>query len=539
MLFLILLFYSEALAQQEDTLSKIDEIEIITKYKPILVETEKIYVLPEISNNPIDLPVMQYDLPDLLPTIGNNYSPIRPVSLKKEKPPILFGNFAKLGFGNYSSPYAQLYLHSLESRKYSYGINLLHHSAKGPKSGELKNVQVSQNDFNLFGERFLRKGVLSANFNYNRQGFTRYGYPTDAADLGMKELSNVFHLGSGNIFFSSIDERKKNGFLLGTSFSSFGNDVCSELDFMIDGGVKWSGRNFQFDWNSKVDLTNFSKDTQTFNRTFVHTFPKISFRKKYFEIALGARATLLSGDDSLAENLYITPYAFSKYKIAPELFIFGELDGGLVKNSFQNLARTNPFINNHFTLTNTFNAFHLKVGASGNLHNFSYSGNLFLGLQNNRVMFATDSSKFRAFDVLYDNLTQSGFQAQMGYTFNQKGFVNAKLTLTDYKTEKYTAAFHLPNTQFEMQARYYWNEKFIVKSNGLFLSERLNRNEKDRQKTNQIPAFFDLSFGLEYLHKKTLTFFLEANNVLNKKYQFWANHPRFGLNVLGGVSLSI
>ena len=113
------------------------------------------------------------------------------------------------------------------------------------------------------------------------------------------------------------------------------------------------------------------------------------------------------------------------------------------------------------------------------------------------------------------------------------------MSLNDFKLEKYADAFHLPNTEFELHGRYIWNKKMILKADGLFWGERTNSNSSDLDKINILPAFFDLSIGLEYLHKKTLAFFLEGNNILNNKYQFWANHPRFGINVMGGVSLSI
>ena len=538
--YLVLLLPNLANSQVVDTLSEIDEIEIITKYKPILVEADKIKILPELSSEKIDLPTLEYNLPDILPKIRNNYRPIKPVSLKKEKQDPLYGNYAKLGFGNYRSPFAEFHLHNLEDNKYSYGLGLLHHSARGGNTGVLKNARYSNNNFNIYGEKFTRKGVLNTKFNYERKGITRYGYQMDSSELNIEDLKRTFNLSELQVGYSSISEKNKNGFVLSSALSSFGNDSASEFDLALDGGIKWSGRNLRFDWLSQLDITQYSKDTFSLNRLFVHTFPKITFKKKLLTLSLGAKVCIPTGDDTTSENLYVNPYAFVDYQLAPDiLHIFGEIDGGLIKNDFEGLAKINPFLNQNFSLKNTFNAFDFRAGAKGSLNNFSYSGNLYVNVQNNRVLFISDSTAFRGFDVLYDDITQSGFVAQIGYTFRQKGFVNAQLSLNDFKLEKYADAFHLPNTEFELHGRYIWNKKMILKADGLFWGERTNSNSSDLDKINILPAFFDLSIGLEYLHKKTLAFFLEGNNILNNKYQFWANHPRFGINVMGGVSISI
>ena len=101
----------------------------------------------------------------------------------------------------------------------------------------------------------------------------------DSSELNIEDLKRTFNLSELQVGYSSISEKNKNGFVLSSALSSFGNDSASEFDLALDGGIKWSGRNLRFDWLSQLDITQYSKDTFSLNRLFVHTFPKITFKK--------------------------------------------------------------------------------------------------------------------------------------------------------------------------------------------------------------------------------------------------------------------
>jgi hypothetical protein len=49
----------------------------------------------------------------------------------------------------------------------------------------------------------------------------------------------------------------------------------------------------------------------------------------------------------------------------------------------------------------------------------------------------------------------------------------------------------------------------------------------------------DLSAGLEYRINKQFSIWLDANNILNDKYERWKLYPVYGLNVLGGIIINL
>ena len=55
--------------------------------------------------------------------------------------------------------------------------------------------------------------------------------------------------------------------------------------------------------------------------------------------------------------------------------------------------------------------------------------------------------------------------------------------------------------------------------------------------SNSIDAFYDISVGLDYRFKNKLSAFVQANNLLNNRYQRWYNYPVYGFNIIGGITM--
>ncbi|MCY1375462.1 hypothetical protein D9M69_628780 [compost metagenome] len=51
----------------------------------------------------------------------------------------------------------------------------------------------------------------------------------------------------------------------------------------------------------------------------------------------------------------------------------------------------------------------------------------------------------------------------------------------------------------------------------------------------KLPMIVDINAMASYDVIPRLTLFLQADNILNQKYQLWNQYPVYGINILGGI----
>jgi len=51
----------------------------------------------------------------------------------------------------------------------------------------------------------------------------------------------------------------------------------------------------------------------------------------------------------------------------------------------------------------------------------------------------------------------------------------------------------------------------------------------------KLKGFVDLNLGLDYYHTENLSGFIKFNNILNNKYQYFYQHPAYGIEIMIGV----
>src|SRR6185369_9540363 len=78
---------------------------------------------------------------------------ITPASMKGEPLTRLYNSHVRFGFGNYSTPYADIFVNNLRSKKYSVGARLTHFSSAG-KISDYGNTGFSDNNATVYGKYF-------------------------------------------------------------------------------------------------------------------------------------------------------------------------------------------------------------------------------------------------------------------------------------------------------------------------------------------------------------------------------------------------
>src|SRR4051812_22228607 len=111
---------------------------------------------------------------------------IRAAKISSEPLTKLYRTYARIGVGNYSTFMGELSVGSLRSKTGAWGIHANHFSAgSGPKNVAGKNSGFAQEDFNIYGKRFLKHHILYGGFDYNRHLVYNYGSVADANEFNM------------------------------------------------------------------------------------------------------------------------------------------------------------------------------------------------------------------------------------------------------------------------------------------------------------------------------------------------------------------
>ena len=186
-MFLLLLlcikpYKSNAQTGTYDTITDKYILVVDGKYKPTLSESDKINDNPTITDSTKKIPVKSYGIDSKKINTGFDVEPIPAAQMVNEPLTKLYNALAKIGFGNYTTPYGEVWYNSTRSKDYAYGIRLKHLSS----SATLKDygyAGYSDNEVSLYGKKFLKDHTLSGSFDYARNVVHYYGYGADTQNL--------------------------------------------------------------------------------------------------------------------------------------------------------------------------------------------------------------------------------------------------------------------------------------------------------------------------------------------------------------------
>jgi hypothetical protein len=178
---LLLIFPFSLLAQTGNKETKIQrEVTLYNPFKPTLQEAGKKSYLPDMTDTSHVSPDFRYDITpgSFIPVYS--ISPIKAASLIADPLPKLYKSYINAGFGNYTTPLAEISITSGRSKKGAVGIYARHLSSNGKvKLDNEKKVFAGymDNEASLFGKRFLRENIIESSIDFNQ--FTRYAYGYD------------------------------------------------------------------------------------------------------------------------------------------------------------------------------------------------------------------------------------------------------------------------------------------------------------------------------------------------------------------------
>jgi len=519
---------------QRDTTKK-QTIDITSSYKPVLRNAVKVNFSATNLHSDTSKIVAPYTIPPQ--NLFYTYQPVslKPLALAQDSLLALgIRNFLKVGFGNYSTPYA--------AAGFSFGdgktalVNL--YADFISSKGKIQNQDYAQLNIKGSGSYFTERNEVYGSVGIKQQDFHLYGYDHLQHNYSKKDVLQRFQDVSikGGIRNKDKNETGIN-YNPNVEISVFSNqDKLTESSLVVEAPVeKTFGEVFSVKVAAKADITSYtSKNLITnvkLNNNIFQLSPELIYAKEFITIHGGVSPTWNNGKLSVLPNIYGEAQIKNKSFLVQAGFV-----GRFIKNNYRNLSAINPYLATISTQLNTqetelYGGIKTSVGK-----HFNFTAKAGLMSYKNLPFYINDTATDnKAFLISNESkLTNLRIHADMSFISQDKFTITGGLTFNGYTGMKDNdKAWGTIPLEITASMRWWAFKQVMLKSDFRAFTGGPYLLKGNVNKT--LSGGADLSAGLEFAINKQFSAWMDINNILNNKYERWHNYQVYGLNVLGGV----
>ncbi|RLD62513.1 MAG: hypothetical protein DRJ05_00115, partial [Bacteroidetes bacterium] len=468
----------------------------------------------------------------------------------------------KVGFGNYTTPYLEFFANNLRSKKGAFGVHIKHLSSAG-KIKDYAPAGYSDNEFNLRGKRFFKSHTLTSNAWYKKNSIHYYGFrPDDFPEISLSKddiKQSYNRLGLSMKFEDNYTKGHKldHTFSFGYSYL-FDKFDAREHNILFNGDIAKDVNFFSFTDDqilgieTKVDYYFNSDSLANSNSGIIQINPFYRLRFSQYKFYLGLN-TMLESDSSIHVHFY--PTLHLEVVVLKDLLVtYAGIKGSLAKNSFNTLSLENPYIIPTIEKRFTNYKFEQYGGLKGRIGKFlDYNLSFINSTVENMPFFVNDTASVMGegldnqFTLVYDRVKYSRVIAEFGFRYNEKLKSTLRGQYNSYFMDNEAKPWHKPSLEISWGVDYQIQDKFIIKGELKTTSKMYARTFETQTTDNinttvlvpvEIKGMTDISLGVEYRYSKTLSGFVNFNNLLGQRYFRWYNYPSYRFNMMMGVSYS-
>ncbi len=532
-----------------------EDVIVIKPYNPMVDDAFKININPVISDTSVSTRVeIKYSISPIKLTTDIEIAPIKAARMRGMPQTELYRFFLKSGFGNYTTPYFEVFYNSLRSNQSGYGIHYRHMSGNG-KLGGHPFPGYSENTFDANATLFGKKQNFRFRGEYDRDVVHFYGgfdslrnneidkdlirqrFHQLTLDAGMEsnhgrsdELNHGLSLKYRliNDLFETTEHHIQGGFFLRKDVTWF------EFSRYQTAGID-IGADF-FNSRLKMDTT-----IQPFNQALVRLNPYMSTKIKDLDIRLGGVLGYESGDNG---KLWFFPDVNLRISLKEHKFlIIGGLDGNAERSSFSSLAEVNPYIISNPELRNTVTKIQVFGGirtAIGSRINFT--ARVSSESVKDMVMFIPDTMVPEAnrFKVIYDDASVLSVKGEITFQLAEKIKIGGKILFQDYNLQNELYAWHKPSFTSGIDIRYNLEDKIIAYAGLNYITGiKVPLYINGVTEMQDLSDILDINFGVEYRYSKLLSGFARLNNLAASRYYRWQTYPTYMFNFMLGITYAL
>lgn len=539
-----------------DTLPKLDEVDIVKAYEPILISSNKVPLSPDLPNiQKIKPDAQTYSYTDVKGKVMYAPEDIKPMKAAGKKPEKNQFFYAKLGFGYPVTPLAKIIITNPIKTNYNAGLD-------ADFIMTFKNKKQYQNytDFKIkgYGEYYVRKkAAIGGELFYRLNQNNFYGY----SDIIKQKdsLKTDYNRFGGAVKLRGIEDASYyyNGEINFTS--TFNKNVYHKPKEVTVGINGEGGYNFKGNYwaGMKINFTNVSykdnyKDTtiasffNNQNHFTVQAIPYAKIKYKIWQLKVGPNLI------STNKTFYIRPEIENQLQIYKDyLVMYNEWKTQVKINSLNNLSLENPFVVTD-NYDNSIDEIRTIIGLRGSAKGFGYD------VRFSQMVSRTNAQFFNSiYTFPYTPVQQPYFEVQsvsklsawnphIGLSYTRANEFGIKAWFDYFIYNKNTAyeLSYVPKIKGGFSAFYNWKDKLYVNvdvtGQGKVNAVEYSYGDPAGLIKNLIPikGLVDVNLSANYFFTKNIGVFVDLNNVGFQKWQRFYKYPTYNFQVIGGVKLN-
>lgn len=562
--------FAQNTTQAKDSI-KTEVINVVTSYMPTISDAFKIKKNPRIQLG-ANTKRKQVNYKIFSAPVASTFIPksgvVKGIDLGvKER---LYNNYAALGFGNYNTPFLELFVHKTARFKNEFGMYAKYISSEN--SIEETPLNSNYSDLNIGG--FYKEETRYFNWKvgaeFSQETYNWYGLPSTVnftaatinsideaqtyTDLSMQgdmifEDSFITNMNAKLSFFSDKYTSKELRFTASPQFQIPLNRIARNLNDLA--------LNTTIDYVNGEFAQSYEQETRLEHSFFVlGALPKYNFELSDFTFNIGAKMYFTSDLEYKISQLYLYPDVKIKYPIMPKhINAYIGATGDLTTNTYKAFAEENPYLSPTQYITQTNTKYDLFLGFNGKLSStMTYNIKASFREEDDKAFFTRNNTKSdgsntsgllgydygNSFSYIYDDTTTQTLEADLAMIVNKHLSIGAHAVFNSYNTTKQLEAWNAPQLTSDFFANYKRNS-WYANANLFFVSERKD-TAYDATFPNSassivtLPSFMDVNLNGGYHFNDKFTAFLKMNNILNTDYQRFSNFNTQGFQVLAGLS---
>jgi len=563
-LIILITGFSFGKTTKKDTL-KTEEIVVEKPYTPTISDAFKIKSNPTIENtSSIPKEKVSYSIFSI--PVASTFTPSKGKAkgVVREPKDRLFQNYISAGFGNFTSPLFEAYIHSGDTRYNDFGVSINHHSSEGGIKDVQLNDSFSDSRIDVFYKQFDRYYNWQVNGGVQHKLYNYYGLPTTTifddglfSSLDEKQLYNKIYLGG------KIDV--EDSFFKGASaeFVNFSDNYKSnEFRFLVKPKLELPMSTELINAEFLVDLIS-GKFQQTYETTddIKYSFlnfgvnPNFEVLRDNLTINLGAKLYYSNDLEHKTNKFYAYPNVNASFKVVDDIFILvAGVTGDLIQNTYANFSKENPFVSPTLNMLQTDKQYNAFVGAKGKLaSNIGYNFNVSHSNEDNKPLFVqnqikTDGSILlenayeagNSFGVMYDAVKTLKVFGEITIEASDDFNFSSSINFSNYTTTTQLEAWNLPSIKASISGDYkkgkwyggaklFFNgetKDYVIPYGMTFENGSIVKND----------SYLDLNLNGGYLFSDRLTAFAKINNAFSQKYHTVVNYQVQTVQILGGIT---
>lgn len=551
---LAFVFPTSVLAQIDTTTRYNESVIVVSGFDPVISDAFKINDKPIIKDTIVPAPKFEYSISPY--KASTTYSPmtINPAKVTGEPLTKLYRNLIKAGFGNYTTPYLEVFLNNTRSSKYALGAHYKHLSSFG-KIKDYAYSGYNDNEASLFSKCFFNKVTIESNLDYSRNMVHYYGFkPAENPTFTYSndDLKHILNYYGFSTLISTNNTRPmawQQNYLFKAHFFN-DNYKVNEIMGGFEGNISKKIKLFKFTENQNLnidfstDYFNNKMDTLgVVDNSLIKLSPSLSTFFKEYYLSVGFKAVVRNRTANTSDFLFF-PTLEARLVLVPKIIsIFAGLDGDINRYSLHDITNSNPFVTPFINLTYE----HEKNKIYGGIQS-SFSKQLDLKIDMNTsqvdgmLFFINDTSSaiMNQFTTVDDQLTKFNVNAYITFMKEEKLSVILRTSYFQYSTKNESNPWHIPSMIYSLTSNYNLNNKLIFRIDGLVSTGSIARTRDiNGNMINQsLKTTVDFNLGFEYRYSKLLSGFVNINNISAFRNYYFYQYPTQRINFILGVSYS-